>query len=44
MQKGRHGLCIYIPVVCRGYLVPIRTLYGCIYANGVVQNLSVFVL
>ena len=31
MQKGRHGLCIYIPVVCRGYIMPFRTLYGCIY-------------
>ena len=33
MQKGRHGLCIYIPVVCQGYIIPFRTLYGCIYAT-----------
>ncbi len=33
MQKVRHGLCIYIPVVCKGYIIPFRTLYGCIYAN-----------
>ena len=31
MQKGRHGLCIYIPVVCQGCIMPFRTLYGCIY-------------
>ncbi len=42
MQKVRHGLCIYIPVVCRGYIIPIRTLYGCIYTNGVVRILFVF--
>ena len=33
MQKERHGLCIYIPVVCQGYIMPFRTLYGCIYAT-----------
>lgn len=32
MQKGRHGLYI-IPVVCQGYILPFRTLYGCIYTN-----------
>ena len=32
-QKGRHGLCIYNPVVCQGYTIPFRTLYGCIYTN-----------
>ena len=41
MQKVRHGLCIYIPVVCKGYIIPFRTLYGCIYTNQSVVLYSV---
>ena len=33
MLKGRHGVVYYSSVVCKGYIIPFRTLYGCIYTN-----------